>query len=151
MINDKKLVHKIFNHISHLTFLERKKIFVFENIKLYPSEIHLLFFIHDGQDTNLTKIAKHIGLTKGAISQTLSRLQKKGVIVKEPNSNRKNEIHVTFTQRGKNLMEHVITVKGTLVSKYFNYIKTLSEEQKETISNLLDFMIFEMEKEHNNF
>ena len=150
MIKDEKLVNKILDHISKLTFLDRRKIFTFEKIKLYPSEIHLLFYIHDGQDTNLTKIAKHVGLTKGAISQTLSRLQKKGVIIKEPDSNRKNELHVTFTKMGKNLMEHVIKIKGTLGLGYFAYIKTLSEEQKELISNFLDIMVSVMDKEQHN-
>lgn len=150
MIKDENLALKILDHISKLTFLDRRQVFSFEKIKLYPSEIHLLFYIHDGQDTNLTKIAKHIGITKGAISQTLSRLQKKGVIIKEPDSNRKNELHVSFTQKGKSLMKHVIKVKGTLSFKYLDYIKTLSEEQKETISNFLDIMISVMDKEHKN-
>ncbi|HEC39053.1 hypothetical protein LCGC14_0515560 [marine sediment metagenome] len=150
MIKDEELVHKILENISKLTFLDKRKVFTFEKTKLYPSEIHLLFYIHDGQDKNLTKIAKYIGLTKGAISQTLSRLQKKGVIIKEPDTTRKNELHVTFTIMGKNLMEHVIKVKKTLGLEYFVYVKTLSEDQKELISNFLDVMVTVMDKEHSD-
>ena len=150
MIEDKELVNKILENISKLTFLDKRKVFTHEKTKLYPSEIHLLFYIHDGQDKNLTKIAKYLGLTKGAISQTLSRLQKKGVIIKEPDSTRKNELHVTFTMKGKNLMKHVIEVKKTLGLEYLDYIKTLSEDQKELISNFLDIMVSVMDKEHTH-
>ena len=148
MINDEKLVHKILESISKITFLDRRRVVVYEKTKLFPSEIHLLLFIYAGSDKNLTKIAEHIGLTKGAISQTLSRLQKKGIVKKEPDTNKKNELHILFTNKGEKLMKHVIKLKSSLSSEYLNYIKTLSDEKKQAISDFLDIMVATINKKH---
>jgi|LGVF01.1.fsa_nt_gb DNA-binding MarR family transcriptional regulator len=72
MIQDKELLDKILESLSKIIFIEKKRILIFDDIKLYPSEIHLLLFIYFEQDTNITEIANKINLTKGAVSQTLS-------------------------------------------------------------------------------
>ena len=141
MVSDKLLLNKIFQSISNLTSLDRKKIIHFEDLKLYPSEIHLLLFIFHIRDTNITRIAEFLGLTKGAISQTLTRLAKKGVIHKETEPHNKNQLHIRFTTRGEKLMKHVIEFRNSLEEKYLDYISTLSNEEKKIISHFLDKMV----------
>ncbi len=141
MIANEDLTHKILKTITLLTSHARKRIISHDNIKLYPSEIHLLMSIQTGRDTNLTRIAEHIGLTKGAVSQTVSRLQKKGIIKKDSDTSRKNELRILFTEKGEKLMKHVIQMRNSLVSKYLNYIKTLDDPEKLIISEFLDLMI----------
>ncbi|NVM18917.1 MAG: MarR family transcriptional regulator [Candidatus Lokiarchaeota archaeon] len=141
MNDDIELVQKILDTITKITSVDRRRVIAFDKSRLYPSEIHLLMSIHAGQNTNLTKIAKHIGLTKGAISQTLTRLQKKGVIIKKPDTNKKNELHLTFTTKGEKLMEHIIKLKKTLSFEYLQYLKNHSEKEKQIISNFLDKLI----------
>jgi len=141
MVNNKKLVNKILETISKLVFLDRRRNITYKDIKLYPSEIHLLLFIYHIQDTNITKIADHLGLTKGAISQTLSRLNKKGIIIKETEPLKKNQLHVQFTNKGKLLMEHVIEFRNSLETEYLNYLETKSDEEKQIISDFLDALV----------
>lgn len=148
MIDNVKLVSKILETISKLVFLDRRRNITYKDIKLYPSEIHLLLFIYHIQDTNITKIADHLGLTKGAISQTLSRLNRKGIIIKETEPSKKNQIHVQFTKKGKKLMEHVIEFRNSLETEYLNYIETKSDEEKQTISDFLDKLVSTMIKQH---
>lgn len=45
---------------------------------LSHTEIHLIEIIGDNKDLGVTDIARLIGVTKGAVSQTLKRLEKKG-------------------------------------------------------------------------
>ncbi len=149
MVSDKLLVSKILQTISRLTFLDKKKIINFEDLKLYPSEIHLLLFIFHIRDTNLTKIAEFIGLTKGAISQTLTRLVKKGVITKETEPYKKNQLHIQFTPKGEKLMKHVVDFRNSLEQRYLNYVNTLSDEEKKVISHFLDKMVLIMQN-HND-
>ena len=148
MISNEQLVEKILQSISKLTFLDRKRILTYEKTKLYPSEIHLLLHVSHVQDTNLTNIADKIGLTKGAISQTLSRLEKKGIIRKEKDVKKKNELHITFTNKGEELMVHVIEFIKVIGLDFLTYIRTLSEKDKDIISDFLDKTVSIMNDNH---
>ena len=148
MINEKELVNKIFRSISKIVFLDRKRIINYKDLKLFPSEIHLLLFVYHIQNTNITKIAEHIGLTKGAISQTLSRLNRKGLIIKETDPYKKNQLYIQFTQKGEILMKHIIEVKNDMEDEYSKYQKTLSDKEKLVISNFLDKLVSILHKQH---
>ncbi|MFX0071118.1 MAG: MarR family winged helix-turn-helix transcriptional regulator [Candidatus Hermodarchaeota archaeon] len=150
MITDEELVHKILESISRMTFLEQRRVVIFNKTKLYPSEIHLLLSISEGHDTNVTKIAEHFGLTKGAVSQTLSRLQKKGLIKKDLDTKKKNELHILYTNKGEELIKHIINMKMNLGSEYLNFIKKLSEKEKQAISDFLDKMVTILYKHHKS-
>jgi DNA-binding MarR family transcriptional regulator len=146
MSQDKELVAKILESIALIVSLDKKRIVTHEGAKLHPSEIQLLMFLYHVKDTNITAIAKEMGLTKGAISQTLSRLQKKGIINKEMFPKKKNELHVQFTDSGEQLMKQLNKGKKSIEGKYRRYIQTLSKKEKETISNFLDKMVSIMNK-----
>jgi DNA-binding MarR family transcriptional regulator len=148
MINNLDLVNKIIDTISKLTFLDRRRKINYHDIKLYPSEIHLILFIYHIQNTNITKIAEQLGLTKSAISQTLSRLQKKGIIKKRTEPFKKNELQVQFTKEGQSLMEHVIEFRSFLETQYLEFLETKSDKEKQTISEFLDTLVLIMD--HNN-
>ncbi|MGD9182483.1 MAG: MarR family transcriptional regulator, partial [Desulfobacterales bacterium] len=89
--------NQIMRVINKIIFSEKKKVMKFKGISLYPSEIHLLLVIKNDIDSNATKIAKQLSLTKGAISQTLSRLEKKGIIFKTKDPYNKNELNLSLT------------------------------------------------------
>ena len=140
MSQDRKLVGKILDSIAIINSLDKKRVITHEGQKIHPSEIQLLMFLYHVQDTNITAIADKMGLTKGAISQTLSRLQKKGIISKEMFPERKNELHVQFTEKGDLLMTLLNKSRKSLERKYLRYIKSLSEPDKQVISEFLDKM-----------
>ncbi|MFW9828330.1 MAG: MarR family winged helix-turn-helix transcriptional regulator [Candidatus Thorarchaeota archaeon] len=146
MIANQNLVSKILETISKLAFLERRRKITYKSIKLYPSEIHLLLFVYHIQDKNITQIADHLGLTKGAISQTLSRLHKKGIIIKETEPFQKNQLHIQFTEKGKILMDHVNQFRRFLETEFLSYLKTKTGEEKQLISDFLDTLVSIMYK-----
>jgi DNA-binding MarR family transcriptional regulator len=146
MSQDKELVSKILDSIAILVSLDKKRVVTHEGAKLHPSEVQLLMFLYHVQDTNITAIAEQMGLTKGAISQTLSRLQKKGIISKEMLPEKKNELRVQFTDSGEQLMAELNKGKKSIEGKYRRYIQTLSAKEKQAISNFLDKMVSIMSK-----
>lgn len=148
MINNLDLVNKIFETISKLIFLDRRRKITYQDINLYPSEIHLLLFIYHIQDTNITNIAERLGLTKGAISQTISRLHKKGIIIKKTEPSKKNELQIQFTKKGQFFMDHIIEFRKALETKYLNFLETKSNKEKQIIFDFLDTLISIMQ--HNN-
>lgn len=146
MSQDRKLVGKILDSIAILNSLDKKRIITHEGEKLHPSEIQLLMHLYHIQHTNVIAIAKKMGLTKGAISQTLSRLEKKGIISKVMYPKKKNELRIQFTEKGDLLMTLLNKSKKSLERKYLRYIKSLSEPDKQVVSEFLDKMISIMGK-----
>ena len=102
--------------INTLIFKEKKKVFRFNDVSLYPSEVHLMIAIKHGVNKNATEIAKLLGLTKGAISQTLSRLEKKGIIIKTKDPYKKNELTLSLTEFGNATRGFCESVQDSFVS-----------------------------------
>ncbi|MGD8845992.1 MAG: MarR family transcriptional regulator [Desulfobacteraceae bacterium] len=112
----------------------------FKGISLYPSEIHLLLVIKNDIDSNATKISKQLGLTKGAISQTLSRLEKKGIILKAKDPYNKNELNLSLTDLGKEAYELCQSTKMVFIEAHDELLAKLNSKEKEVVLNFLKHM-----------
>ena len=138
--NSEALATQILLIINKLTFLEKKNIFPYGPLKLYPSEIHLMLLIDDEQESNATIMAEKLGVTKGAISQTLARLEKKGILEKNRDPYNKNELTATFTPLGQEALEQYREVRMTFRNQFVHYLSALSENERAVIGQFLSQM-----------
>lgn len=75
----------------------------FPGEKLLMREVHVLIKIgFDGID-NVSELANKMGVTNGAVSQYLSKLEKKGFINRIQDTNDKRQFSVVLTEKGKQL------------------------------------------------
>ena len=51
-------------------------------VPLYRSEIHTIQAIGHNKGINITELAEHLEITKGAVSQMINKLVRKGLVVK---------------------------------------------------------------------
>src|SRR5210317_977618 len=65
------------------------------------SEIHLIEIIGDTQDLSVTDLSRHMGVTKGAVSQSLKRLEKKGFTTKKTDPENLSRTIVMLTSKGQ--------------------------------------------------
>lgn len=89
---------------------------------IYYAEIHLINVIKNHEGIHLTEIANKLGITKGAVSQNVLRLIKKGLLEKRQDP----------AKRTRNIL--IITAKGELAHK--NHLK-MHKELQELIDNNL--------------
>jgi len=68
---------------------------------LYPSEINALTFIGEKPGISVTELAELSGVTKGAVSQLLNRLDAKGMILRKEDPSNLSRINVHLTALGK--------------------------------------------------
>jgi DNA-binding MarR family transcriptional regulator len=68
---------------------------------LTGSEIHLVEVIGQNEGLSVTDMAKRLGITKGAISQTLKKLGEKGLVIKEVDPTNTSRITVSLSTKGK--------------------------------------------------
>ena len=96
-----------------------------------------MLVIKNDINTNATEIAKQLGLTKGAVSQTISRLEKKGIIRKTKDPYNKNELTLSLTDFGKKAYESGQAIKQAFIEAHQGYLATLSSREKEVIFRFL--------------
>ncbi|MDA9470074.1 MarR family transcriptional regulator [Enterococcus sp. 5H] len=90
-------VRELFNKKSWLDKLKME-----EQLNEYkPSEVHCIEFIGKNKDTNVTKLAESLFMTRGAISKITKKLLKKGSIESYQKADNKKEIYFKLTEQGK--------------------------------------------------
>lgn len=67
---------------------------------LYHSERHLIDQIGDHPEKNITELAKFTGVTKGAISQTVKKLEKKDIVQRYKGEGNEKEVFLKLTGIG---------------------------------------------------
>lgn len=138
MRNDEKV---LFEHVqrvgSKFIALDKGFVFLYRETKLYASEIHLMKTVDYNPDVNASGIAKLLGVTKGAVSQTVSRLVRKGVIVKERDSSCNNELKLSLTSYGKGALTAFHIQNGSQWRDFINYLESLPNQEYQIVIGFL--------------
>jgi DNA-binding MarR family transcriptional regulator len=90
---------------------------------LYFNEIHTISMIAKNREVNVTRLAEIMGVTKGAISQTITKLADKNLITRINIKNRK-EVNLRLSGKGRivlkgqeSFQKEIFTFAGTLYEK----------------------------------
>lgn len=124
--------------INRLVFLEKRYVFCREALRLHPSELHVLLAVRGEPKANATRLAARLGVTKGAISQVLKRLETKGVIVKHVDSSQKNEVTVRFTPLGRDAVEDFIGQRTAVRQAFVDYLESLAPTERDMLRRFVD-------------
>ncbi len=151
MDNSNEFAKQMVRIIDQLFFLEKSNTFVYgENLKLHASEIYLILLINEGCNRNITEMANTLHVTKGAVSQTISRLEKKGIIKKTKDIYNKNELTVSFTPIGKKVLQKCLQMQSYLINKFKSYYLSLSNNDQIVMDRFLSFFKRLFETNENN-
>jgi DNA-binding MarR family transcriptional regulator len=133
----RKLAGRISRVANRLIFLEKRTVLQHEGLRLHPSEIHLMQVINEHPDLNASEMAQRLGVTCGAVSQTLARLERKGVVKKAKDPSLKNRVTATFTESGRKAIRSFEAKQASSVESFSIYLTGLSEREKEVIGGFL--------------
>jgi len=93
--------------------------------------------IRERPDLNAGGMAQRLGVSNGAVSQTLARLEKKGVIKKAKDPSLKNRVTAVLTAVGNEAIERFETQQASSVKAFSVYLAGLSESEREVIGSFL--------------
>jgi DNA-binding MarR family transcriptional regulator len=136
----KKMAGQIRRVINRTMLLDKRSIFRHEALRLYPSEVHLMQVINEESGLSAGEMAKRLGITVGAVSQTLNRLDKKGVIKKTKDPALKNKLTATFTVSGKAAVKGFEQEQQATLKAFSNYLSSLADHEREIIEGFLSHM-----------
>lgn len=68
---------------------------------LFDAEIHMIKSVKENEGIHVTGLAELLGVTKGAVSQIIMKLQKKGMIIKDTDPRNLSRLMLRLTSKGE--------------------------------------------------
>jgi DNA-binding MarR family transcriptional regulator len=81
--------------------IDKKTRYYGTDVPLFYAEIHLIKAIKENEGIHITGLARYLEVTKGAVSQMLMKLEKKGFVVKEKDPGNQSRFLLKLTPKGE--------------------------------------------------
>ena len=133
----KAFLHKIYNISSRVHQLRSKDITLTLGIKLNTAALSTLNVISQNPEKNMSEISTTMGITKGAISQMVLKLEDKGLVQKNRSENNDKNYFITLTPTGEQALNEYYQLHDQL---YEGMSNVLSHYQKEEIEVIWKFL-----------
>jgi DNA-binding MarR family transcriptional regulator len=121
--------------LDAVLYLDKKQVVDVAGVQLHPSEMHVLVCAVRGM--GFAEIARQFGISKGAVSQTVSRLACKGIVVIDKDRSRKNTATVRLTPLGENLYSHIVALRARLGTDLGKYLAGYSPAELATVTRFV--------------
>jgi DNA-binding MarR family transcriptional regulator len=103
------------------------------DVDIYRSEIHIIDLIGNYSNLHVSEIARKFGVTKGAISQTLKKLERKGLVKKHLDETNNTRLLVCLTDKGEKAYINHKLDHNNMDKDMFSYLEGLDENQLDII------------------
>lgn len=104
------------------------------------NEIHTVAFVGNNKGLNLKTLADGMGVTKGAASQTISKLVKKGLITKERSEKSEAQICLSLTSEGRKAYEGHLEHHRKSGKKWYGALLELTEQEIDNFLNVCAYL-----------
>ena len=139
MKNEKLIIHGKFQSILSLAQKMEKAHKSFGTGEMIShSEIRLIEIIGDTRDLSVTDLSRHLGITKGAVSQSLKRLENKGFTTKKIDPENLSRSIVLLTSKGQAAYWSHKHWHEKMDGGFLKYLDELDDEAFEII---VDFLV----------
>jgi DNA-binding MarR family transcriptional regulator len=107
---------------------------------LFEAEIHMIKSIKENEGIHVTGLAEKLGVTKGAVSQIIMKLARKGMIAKDKDINNQSRLILTLTPKGETAYLYHEKFHQEFDSFIEDILKDASEENKAFLKRFLDLL-----------
>jgi DNA-binding MarR family transcriptional regulator len=123
-------VEKYFTRVHNkLNKLEKKTIDFGTGDKLFASELHTIQAIGENYGKTVTELSSFFGITKGAVSQIISKLKRKKCVSKARSKVNVKEIDISLTDKGWNVFNSHKKLHLEMDGELLGFMGTLAEHQ----------------------
>jgi len=107
---------------------------------LFPAEIHTVELIGRNPGIAVTEVAKRQGVTKGAVSQVVKKLDEKGLVRKCKSLDNEKSILLILTERGKLAVEGHQRFHAKNDQEMLTELLGMSEDQLATLERFEELL-----------
>ncbi|WP_093793330.1 MarR family winged helix-turn-helix transcriptional regulator [Sporomusa acidovorans] len=134
-----KVVYKFFE-------IDQKTRYYGTDVPLYPSEMHMINKIKQNEGIHVTGLANILKVTKGAVSQIIIKLEKKGLISKEKDINNQSKLVLKLTPKGETAYNSHIKFHKQIDDMVNEIIRNDSEENIKYLKGVLATLETKLER-----
>ena len=118
---------------------------------LHRAEIHTLQAIGDLPGVGVTELADHLGITKGAVSQMVRKLEAKGLAERTYSKDNARDVRLLLTPVGRKARDGHMQFHNDIVNLIRNHFKDRFHEMNERFKAVfteLNTLLDAIEKSH---
>ena len=139
-LNRLELVQKILRahnvaSVATVNFFEKPHKYA-EDDSLYMREVHFVVEIGSMGSPTMSELANRLNVTQGAVTQMATRLEKKGYVVRQKDTEDKRVTTISLTEKGKVLCEQHIDFDKR---EHANVSEMLGEFSDEELEKLIRY------------
>lgn len=120
-----------------LNRLERRGVDFGDGLKLHTAEIHAIEAIGHQKGITPSDLGRHFEVTRGAVSQVIAKLERKGLIVKDRNPMFGKEKNLSLTAEGQKIFHWHDAFHQEMDGAFFRQLKGIDEER---VADFLGFL-----------
>lgn len=113
----------------------------YESLELTPGEYRLMAATIGIENLSCGVLREKIGISPSRFSRTIDRLENKGLIIRKIDSEDRRNIVLSFTERGKDLLDRIRAMREHCESEI---VSGLSRTQEEKIKQAMVLLIKQM-------
>ena len=137
LYDEQAISRNLLDTIEQFNKYDKKARFFGTDHELFIAEIHLIDFIGNNKNCCISEIAKSIQVTKGAVSQMVKKLEKKGYLRKIEDSDNKTKVIVQLTEKGQTAFDEHRRYHKNFNKKILEGIKNFDAHQRKAICEFL--------------
>lgn len=150
--NRTKISYIFLRIVTKLSELDKKTRYYGTEKPLYEAEIHMIKSIKENEGIHVTGLADILGVTKGAVSQIIMRLEQKGMIVKDTDPRNLSRLVLRLTSKGETAYLNHEKLHQEFDGLFNDVLENATEENKRFLKNFfnaIDERISNFEKEEH--
>ncbi|EHI98748.1 regulatory protein MarR [Clostridium sp. DL-VIII] len=134
-----------------LTDLDKKTRYFGTDVPIFHSEIHVIKAIAGHPGIHVGGLADILGVTKGAVSEILKKLERKALVIKEVDDLNLSRYSLSLTEKGKKAHSNHILYHSIINNMVEDELQNASEHELEFLSNFLSSLINKVKFFNENF
>jgi len=133
-----KLSYTFLRVVTKLSEIDSKTRYYGTDQPLYEAEIHMIKSIKENEGIHVTGLADMLGVTKGAVSQIIKKLESKDMIVKDTDPRNLSRLVLRLTPKGETAYLHHEELHQEFDGLFNATLENASEENKTFLKDFLN-------------
>lgn len=104
-----------------------------EDDSLYMREAHFVVEVGSMESPTMSEVANRLNVTQGAVTQMATRLENKGYVIRQKDTQDKRVTTISLTEKGKILCEEHIAFDKKEHANVSEMLKEFSDEELEKL------------------
>ncbi len=150
LTNKHQIAYDSLNLSLALVELDKKTRYFGTDVPIFHSEIHVIMAIAEHSGIHVGGLADVLGVTKGAVSEILKKLERKALVIKDIDDLNLSRYSLSLTEKGKKAHKNHMYYHSVLNNIVENELQNATEAELKFLSNFLSSLISRVENFDEN-